>query len=70
MEYIAFLAVIILIVGVIMLTGIMEERKSKEMLREKLKKQYGQYSEKNMRTGEWKALCPQFNMEEMQRINL
>lgn len=42
MEYIAFLAVIILIVGVIMLTGIMEERKSKEMLREKLKKQYGQ----------------------------
>ena len=56
MEYIAFLAVIILIVGVIMLTGIMEERKSKEMLREKLKKQYGQYSEKKYADGRMESI--------------
>lgn len=56
MEYIAFLAVIILIVAVIMVTGIMDEKKSKQMLREKLKKQYGQYSEKKYADGRMESI--------------
>ncbi len=56
MEYIAFLAVIILIVMVIMLTGMMDEKRSKQMLREKLKKQYGQYSEKKYADGRLESI--------------
>lgn len=56
MEYIAFLAVIILIVLVIMLTGMMDEKRSKQMLREKLKKQYGQYSEKKYADGRMESI--------------
>lgn len=56
MEYIAFLAAIILIVAVIMLTGIMDEKKSKQMLREKLKKQYGKYSEKKYADGRMESI--------------
>lgn len=56
MEYIAFLAVIILIAAVIMLTGIMDEKKSKQMLREKLKKQYGQYSKKKYADGRMESI--------------
>lgn len=56
MEYIAFLAVIILIVLVIMLTGMMDEKRSKQMLREKLKKQYGQYSQKKYADGRMESI--------------
>lgn len=56
MEYIAFLGVIILIVAVIMLTGIMDEKKVKQMLREKLKKQYGKYSEKKYADGRMESI--------------
>lgn len=56
MEYIAFLTVIILIVMVIMLTGMMDEKRSKQMLREKLKKQYGQYSEKKYADGRLESI--------------
>lgn len=56
MEYIAFLAVIILIVVCIMLTGMAEERKSKQMLRERLRKQYGHYSEKKYADGRMESI--------------
>lgn len=56
MEYIAFLAVIVLIVGAIMMTGVMEEKKAKEMLRERLRKQYGQYSEKKYADGRMESI--------------
>lgn len=56
MEYLAFLAAIIFIVGIIMLTGIVDEKNTKKRLREKLRKQYGQYSSKKYADGRMESI--------------
>lgn len=64
MEYIAFLAVIILLVVIIMITGKMEEKKSRQMFCKRLQKQYGSYSDKKYAEGRMESIGSAIRFDE------
>lgn len=64
MEYVAFLAVIVLVVAVIMITGIAEEKKVKQAIRDRMKKQYGKYSEKKYADGRMESIVSAVRYDE------
>lgn len=64
MEYIAFLAVIVLVVAVIMITGIAEEKKLKQAIRGRMQKQYGKYSEKKYADGRMESIVSAVRYDE------
>lgn len=56
MEYAAFLAVIVLLIFIFMLTGKMEEKRARQFLRNRLQKQYGTYSDKQYADGRMESI--------------
>lgn len=68
MEYMAFFAVIVLLVGVIMATGKIEEKKARHAFRIRLQKQYGNTSDKKYADGRMESIVSAVRFQETEKL--